>query len=98
LSYELTPDKIDGKALNIYIYLKELLKDTRYQRKYFGIFDFIRVMYPYNIIVDTIFFFKHFIIGFIFIVYILLMPFVFFYVFCVLVHYSYQLMNDQYTL
>jgi hypothetical protein len=98
LSSELIPDKVDNDAMNIYIYLKELLKDTRYQRKYFGFFDFIRVMYPHNLMVDTYFFVKNFILGFVFIVYIILSPFIYFFIFCLLVHYACHLMNHQYTL
>jgi hypothetical protein len=56
LRYELTPDVIDDKSLNIYIFLNDLLKDTRYQRKYFGFFDFIKAMFPHVIMVDIFFF------------------------------------------
>jgi len=76
LNRELTPDKIDKQALKIYIYLNDLLKDTRYQRKYIGIFDLWKVLYPYSIIVHSFFFLIHFVMGIIYICYIIAMPFV----------------------
>jgi hypothetical protein len=92
-SYELTPDILDNKGINIYIYLTEVLKDTRYQRKYFGFFDFIRVMYPYNIIVDFFFFFRFFFVGLIFIIYIIFLPVAFFCVGCGLLWYAFGLLH-----
>src|SRR6185312_3228321 len=52
---ELTPDVVDKAALNIYIYLKSLLKDTRYQRKNISFFDVIVIIFPYNLLSDLFF-------------------------------------------
>lgn len=74
LKAELTPDKVDNNALNIYIYLCDLVKDTRYQRKYIGIFDLLKVLYPYSIFVDLYFNFVYFFMGVIYVIYICLAP------------------------
>jgi len=73
---ELTPDIVDKEALNIYIYLKNLLKDTRYQRRFISFFDVLVLILPYTIVVYLFFFILYFFMGVISILYILLFPFV----------------------
>ena len=82
LKAELTPDRVDNAALNIYIYLLDLLKDTRYKRKYIGVFDLLRALYPYSILVDIYFYFVYFFMGIIYISYICFIPIGFLFICC----------------
>src|SRR6185437_9522321 len=77
---ELTPDVVDKAALNIYIYLKSLLKDTRYQRKNISFFDVIVIIFPYNLLSDLFFTMVFFFMGIVYILYFLFFFFIFFYV------------------
>jgi len=77
---ELTPDVVDKAALNIYIYLKSLLKDTRYQRKNISFFDVIVIIFPYNLLSDLFFTMVFFFMGIVYILYFLLWPIIGLYV------------------
>lgn len=71
---ELTPDVVDDDAMNIYIYLKSLLKDTRYQRNFVSFFDIFYVVFPYNIFVFLFFLFFYFFIGLVYMIYMFFFP------------------------
>src|SRR6185312_8423924 len=79
---ELTPDVVDKAALNIYIYLKSLLKDTRYQRKNISFFDVIVIIFPYNLLSDLFFIMVFFFLVFFFFFFLFFFLWVLF-IFCI---------------
>lgn len=98
LRAELTPDVVDKNALNIYIYLKDLLKDTRYQRKYIGVFDLLKVWFPYSIIIPLFFFLIHLFIGLIYVIFFLCFPIFIFFLILNCLHIIYQELHFLYVL
>lgn len=98
LNAELTPDVVDDAGLNIYIYLKSLLKDTRYQRKNIGFFDVIIVIFPYTLLSDLFFAMIFFFMGIIYIFYFLLWPIIGLYVGLRIMYVIYDLFEFVYML
>jgi hypothetical protein len=49
---DLTPDYLDDEALDIYVFLLELFKDTRYELRPISMLGFFFVVFPYS-------FFRH---------------------------------------
>lgn len=47
---EFTPEKLDSKALDVYVFLLDLFKDTRYALNPIQIKDFFLIMFPYEIL------------------------------------------------
>lgn len=77
---DLTPDYLDDDALNIYVFLLELFKDTRYELKRIPLIGFFIIIYPYTFVTEVAILLYYLYIGFIYCFCFVFFPVVLFYV------------------
>lgn len=70
------PDYIDRATLDVYIYLKDLLINTRFQRKKLGYFEIVPLIIPFALIVRIYFFIFYFFVGCLYLFYFYYSPYI----------------------
>jgi hypothetical protein len=71
---DIKPFSVNSETIDIYLFLRDLVKDTRYQRKLLRYFDSFAIMFPYSYIVPVYFFFVNFYWGVVYLLYTLFVP------------------------
>jgi hypothetical protein len=80
INSDLTPDYLNDDALNIYVFLLELFKDTRYELKRIPLIGFFFILYPYVFVTHLAIFLYYLYIGLIYCFCIIFFPVLIFYV------------------
>jgi len=95
---EIKPFSVNSETIDIYLLLRDLVRDTRYQRKPLRYFDSFVIMFPYSYIVPIYFFFVNLFRGFLFFFYSLFIPFFPFFFLILVLKYSYDHLHYCYLL
>lgn len=73
---ELSPEKLNDEALDIYIFLLDLFSDTRYELKRLPLMEFFFIIFPYEILIHVFWFFFYLYIGLVYLFLFIFFPIV----------------------
>jgi hypothetical protein len=76
---DLTPDELDDKALDIYVFLLELFEDTRYELRRIPLIEFFFIVFPYAFLKHIAVFLYYLYIGLVYVFFFIFFPLVFIY-------------------
>ena len=80
LKSDMAPDYLDDKALDIYIFLLELFKDTRYELRHIPIKEFFFIIFPFAIVRHIAIFLYYLYIAFGYFLFFIFFPMVYVFV------------------
>lgn len=95
---EIKPFPVNSETIDIYLLLRDLVRDTRYQRKPLRYFDSFVIMFPYSYIVPIYLFFVNLFRGFLYFLYSLFIPFYPICFFIIFLKSSYDYLHHCYML
>jgi hypothetical protein len=77
---ELTPEVLNDKSLDIYVFLLELFKDTRYELKKLPINEFFLIIFPFEFFCKLFSFSYYLYVGLVYLLCIIFFPIVLIYI------------------